>query len=258
MGNVLYKVNITGENEKMNVKHFMVKVVLHGALVFCALALLACFVAFSSSSASAAPPVGFARIIHAAPAAGNVDVFMDGMKLPASVAFGTITAYAPVAAGPHRIQIAPAGRGVGAAVIDSTVTIAPQAAYTLAALGTTATGYSLKAFVDNNLLATGRNMTKVRVYHLSPNAGPVNVAARGRMLAGSLAYPNASDYMTVPAGSYSFNVRANRFGATVPVQATLRADTVTSVFAIGLLRGTPGFRFVTATIPAVSARAMAG
>jgi len=242
----------------MNVKHFMVKVVLRGASVFCALALLACFVAFSSSAASAAPPLGFARIIHAAPSIGNVDVFMDGMKLPASIGFGTITAYAPVPAGLHRIQIAPADRGVGAALIDSTVTIAPQTPYTLAALGTTATGYSLKGFVDNNLLATGRNMAKVRVYHLSPDAGPVNVAARGKALIGGLTYPNASDYMTVPAGSYTFNVRATRFGATIPAQATLSADTVTSVFAIGLLRGTPEFRFVTMTMPAVPARAMVG
>src|SRR5579885_3306416 len=209
---------MTGENESMNVKHFLVKIVLRGSLMFCVLALLACFVAFSSSSASAAPPVGFARIIH----------------------------------------VAPADRGVGAAVVDSTVTIAPQTPYTLAALGTTATGYSLKTFVDNNLLTTGKNMAKVRVYHLSPNAGPVNVAARGRMLIGGLVYPNASDYLTVPAGSYTFSVRATRFGATIPAQAMLRADTVTSVFAIGMLRGMPEFRFVTTTIPAVPSGAMVG
>jgi hypothetical protein len=249
---------MTGENESMNVKHFLVKIVLRGSLMFCVLALLACFVAFSSSSASAAPPVGFARIIHAAPSLGNADVFMDGMKLPASIAFGTITAYAPIPAGAHRIQVAPADRGVGAAVVDSTVTIAPQTPYTLAALGTTATGYSLKTFVDNNLLTTGKNMAKVRVYHLSPNAGPVNVAARGRMLIGGLVYPNASDYLTVPAGSYTFSVRATRFGATIPAQAMLRADTVTSVFAIGMLRGMPEFRFVTTTIPAVPSGAMVG
>lgn len=241
----------------MHVKHFLVKSVLHSSLVFYALALLACSVAFSSSTAIAAPPVGFARIIHASPSSlGNVDVFVDGTKLPASIAFGTVTAYAPMPAGSHRIQVAPADRGVGAAVIDSMAVIAPQTTYTLAVLGTTATGFSLKEFADNNVLATGKGMTKVRVYHLSPNAGPVNGTASGKMFIGGLAYPNASDYLTVPAGSYTLNVKATRFGATVPAQATLKADTVTSVFAIGLLKGTPEFRFVTATVPAVPARAM--
>src|SRR5579885_503700 len=186
----------------MHVKRLLVKVVLRGSLMLSVLALLACFVAFSSSEVSAAPQVGFARMIHASPSLGNVDVFVDGVKLPTSIAFGTVTAYTSVPAGSHRIQIASANKGVGAAVIDSRVTIAAQTNYTLAALGTTVTGFSLKTFADNNLLATGRNMTKVRVYQLSPNAGPVNVAARGIMPISGLAYPSASDYMTIPAGSY--------------------------------------------------------
>lgn len=240
----------------MNMKRFLVKVVLRGSLMCSGLAFLACLIAFSPSVADAAPPVGFVRIIHAAPAAGSVDVFVDGMKLPASIAFGTVTAYMPIPAGSHRIQVAPVGRGVGAAVINSMVMIAPQTAYTLAALGTTETGLSLKMFIDNNLLVTGRNMAKVRVYHLSPDAGPVSGTADGKMLIGGLAYPSASDYLTVPAGTYTLNVRATRFGTTVPAHVTLRANTVISVFAIGLLRGTPGFRFVIATVPAVPARAM--
>src|SRR5437660_1526800 len=105
----------------MNMKRFLMRVVLRGSLMCYALTLLVCLAAFSSSVASAAPPVGFVRIIHAAPAAGNVDVFVDGMKLSTGIAFGTITAYTPIPAGPHRIQVAPAGKGVGAAMIDNTV-----------------------------------------------------------------------------------------------------------------------------------------
>src|SRR5579883_3230686 len=122
---------MTGENESMNVKHFLVKIVLRGSLMFCVLALLACFVAFSSSSASAAPPVGFARIIHAAPSLGNADVFMDGMKLPASIAFGTITAYVPLPAVARWIQVASAVMDDGGAVAESTVTFAQNTNYNL-------------------------------------------------------------------------------------------------------------------------------
>lgn len=240
----------------MNLKCFGGKAVLRALSLVCVLALFACFVVFSSSEASAAPPpVGFARIIHAAPSAGNVDVFVDGMKLPTSVAFGTVTTYAPVPAGAHRIQIAPANRGAGAAVIDRTVTIAPQMAYTLAALGTTATGFSLQTFVDNNLLAAGQ-MAKVRVYHLSPDAGPINLTTAGKTVIAGLAYPNASDYLTLPAGPTTFSAAATRSGNTVAVPTTLQPDMVTSIFAIGLLNGTPALQFVTATVPAVPASAL--
>ncbi|HEU5226658.1 MAG TPA: DUF4397 domain-containing protein [Ktedonobacteraceae bacterium] len=241
----------------MNLKCFGGKVVLRGLSLLGVLALLACFVIFSSSAASAAPPsFGFARIIHAAPSAGNVDVFVDGMKLPASIAFGTVTAYAPVPAGAHRIQIAPAGKGAGAAMIDRTVTIAPQTAYTLAALGTTATGFSLNTFVDNNLLVGGGNMAKMRVYHLSPDAGPINLTTGGKTVIAGLAYPDASDYLTMPAGTPTFSAAATQSGTRVAVPATLQPGTVTSIFAIGLLNGTPALQFVTATVPAVPARAM--
>ncbi|WP_149404004.1 DUF4397 domain-containing protein [Dictyobacter arantiisoli] len=51
-------------------------------------------------------------------------------------------------------------------------------------------------------------MTKVRVYHLFPNASPVNVAAGGKIVITGLTYKNASAYLTFPPAVYSINITA--------------------------------------------------
>ncbi|GCE17710.1 DUF4397 domain-containing protein [Dictyobacter kobayashii] len=200
-------------------------------------------VLFSSASAFAAPADNaYVRVVHASPAAGTVDVFVDGTKLLPNFTFGTVTDYVAVPAGSHKIQVAPAGKGADAAVINETVSVEAGVPYTVAAIGTKDTGFGLQAFADNNLLSGG--MAKVRVYHLSPNAGPVNVATGGNTVITGLTYKNASDYLTVPPASYTFNVTATQANATVPVSATLKDNTVNSVFAIGLYKGDPALKFV--------------
>ncbi|WP_338253157.1 DUF4397 domain-containing protein [Dictyobacter halimunensis] len=200
-------------------------------------------VLFSSASAFAAPADNaYVRVVHASPAAGTVDVFVDGNKLLPNFTFGTVTDYVAVPAGSHKVQVAPAGKGADAAVINQSVSVESGMAYTVAAIGTKDTGFGLQAFADDNMLSGG--MAKVRVYHLSPNAGPVNVAAGGKTVITGLTYKNASDYLTVPPASYTFNVTATQANATIPVSATLNSNTVNSVFAIGLYQGDPALKFV--------------
>ena len=222
------------------------------ALALGAVALVACFVAFSSSaSAAQGGSSAFVRVVHASPGAGTVDVFVDGSKLLNNFKFGTVTGYVNVPAGAHKIQVAPAGQGAGAAVITQTVSVRAGVPYTVAAVGTKSSGFSLVAFGDNNLLSG--SMAKVRVYHLSPDAGPVNVAAGGKTVISGLTYQKASDYLSLAPGSYTFNVTATQAGATVPVSATLKKATVNSVFAVGLLKRSPKLQFVLASVTGVPA-----
>lgn len=217
------------------------------ALALGTLALLACFIVPSTSAY--ADNSAFVRVVHASPSAGTVDVYVDGAKLLSNFTFGTITGYVTVPAGAHKIQVAPAGKGIGASVITQTVSVNAGIPYTVAAVGTSSTGFSLAAFADNNLLSGA--MAKVRVYHLSPDAGPVNVAVGGNTVISGLTYENASGYLNVPAGSYTFNVTATQAGATVPVSATLNSGMVYSVFAVGLLKGSPALAFKLAAVTGV-------
>lgn len=191
------------------------------------------------------------RMVHASPDAGNVDIYVDGTKLLNNFAFGGITDYVPIAAGYHTVQITPAGQNRSAAVITRGVVVDAGRVYTAVATGTTASGFGLTAFVDNNRIAN-RNMAKLRVYHLSPDAGPVVIAAGRRRLVSGLAYQNASDYLVVPASTYNLTVTATSTNARVPLSAMLRSNRVYSVFAVGSLRGRPGFAFKIATTAAAS------
>ncbi len=194
-----------------------------------------------SHSASAASP-SFVRVIHASPDVGTADVFVDGAMLLSSFQFGAVTHYVSVPAGPHKVQIALVGKGINAAVISETLSVSPGVAYTVAAVGTQATGLSLEVFVDNNLLSPGT--AKLRVYQLSPDGGSIDVSSQGETILSGISYQAASNYLALPVGAYTFNVGSSTNSTILPVSATLSANTVTSVFAVGLYNGNPQIQLV--------------
>lgn len=186
----------------------------------------------------------FVRIIHASPDVGTADVFLDGSKLLSSFQFGAITDYASIPAGPHKVQIALVGKGINASAITETLTVSPGVAYTVAAIGTNATGLSLKVFVDNNIIATGK--TKVRAYQLSPNIGSINVTSQGNTIASGIAYQQASQYVTLPQGPATFNVNAPQVNTNLSISQMLKANTVTSILVVGTATGSPKLELVPA------------
>ncbi|HVB25313.1 MAG TPA: DUF4397 domain-containing protein [Ktedonobacteraceae bacterium] len=156
-------------------------------LVLCMLVLLAGFGTLVTPVAAATP--AFVRIIHASPDVGTADIFVDGTKLLSSFQFGAVTGYVAIPPGPHKVQIALVGKGIGGSVLSQTLSVTPGLAYTVAAIGSQQTGPSLEVFVDSNYVVPGS--TKVRVYDLSPDAGTISVSAGSNSLVSSLAYKQA-------------------------------------------------------------------
>jgi hypothetical protein len=190
---------------------------------------------------SAATPA-FVRIIHASPDVGTADIFVDGAKLLSSFQFGAVTGYVAIPPGPHKVQIALVGKGIGASVLSQTLSVTPGLAYTVAAIGSQQTGPSLEVFVDSNYVVPGS--TKVRVYNLSPNAGTVSVSNGSNNLLSSLAYQQASSYLALSAGSYNFNVAASNDSTNLSLSSALKANTVQSIFLVGMLNGNPQLQLV--------------
>jgi len=211
--------------------------------VFLTFALLALLLLLGTQAlpASAASP-SFVRLLNASPDVGTVDVFVDGAKFLGNTRFATVTDYLQLPAGHHNVQVALIGKGIGARVITQRLSVQPGTAYTVAAIGTMATGFSLQVFVDNNLMASG--MAKVRIYHLSPGIGPLSIATGGLTIPGALSYTQASNYLKLPAGLYTFTVSASRPSFSLPDQVTLKTNTVTSIFIVGVFHGTPPLQFV--------------
>lgn len=195
-------------------------------------------------SASAASP-SYVRVIHASPFVGTADVFVDGAKLLSSFQFGAVTNYVTIPAGPHKVQIALVGKGIGASVISQTLAVSPGVAYTVAATGATPSSLALQVFIDNNQLSPGT--AKLRLYQLSPDAGSVSMDTGGDSLLSGVDYQSASNYLAVSAGSYTVGVDASS-NTSLHVSTTLKVNTVTSVFAVGLVHGTPTIQLVTAQV----------
>lgn len=217
------------------------------SLVLGGLALLV-LLGTQGGRASAATPA-YIRVIHASPAVGTADVFVDGNLLLSSFAFGSVTDYVPLPAGPHKVQIALVGKGINASVITQTLAVQPGLVYTAAAIGSQATGLSIEVFFDNNFLVAGQ--AKTRIYNLSPDAGSFNVSANGNTILNQINYKQASGYMTLAAGSYNFTLTAPGTNANLPLAMTLAKNTVTSIFAVGMMNGTPTVELVPTQVSGV-------
>lgn len=177
------------------------------------------------------------NVIHASPDAPAVDVYVDGAEALSDLEFGATSGWVALPAGEHQIQVTAADAAPDTAVIDAEVTLEEGAAYELAATGLLAEIEPRVNQVDLSMLGTDDEpMARVRVVHASPDAPAVDVAATGGdVLIENLAFPDASDYLSVPAGTYDLEVRPT--GTTdvaldLPGVA-LEAGTVYSIYAIG-------------------------
>ena len=192
---------------------------------------------------SAALGIGMAgdsciNVIHASPDAPAVDVYLDGELALEGVEFGQFSGWIAVPAGEHQVQVTAAGDDAANAVIDATVELAADAAYHVAATGHLA-DITPQIYQVNlsDLDSMGDPMARIRVIHTSPDAPAVDIAlAGGDVLIADLAFPNASDALEVPAGSYDLEVRPT---GTTDVAldlpgVELEAGMVYDVFAIGL------------------------
>lgn len=204
------------------------------------LALLIFFTGVKPAAAATTP--AFVRVIHASPDVGTADVFVDGSVLLSSFQFGAVTDYAAVPPGSHKVQIALVGKGIGGALISQDLAVSPGVAYTVAATGTKATGLGLEVFIDDNVVSG--SMAKLRVYHLSPDAGNVTVSDNSGTVLSGITYRQASGYVSIPASAYTFNVSATALSNNLSVSVTVKADTITSIFAVGLVKGTPNIQLV--------------
>ncbi len=189
----------------------------------------------ASTTPTAAASDARLRVLHASPDAPAVDIYVDGAKALADVPFGTLSDYLSVPAGDHQVQVFAAGTTTGA-VIDATITLQAGTSYTVAATNALA---SIQAQVIEDDPAPTGDAAQLRAVHLSADAPAVDVAPRGSAVADAvvtnLAYPDATGYLSLPAGSYELDVRLTGT-TTVALELPtldLAAGTSYSAFVIG-------------------------
>jgi hypothetical protein len=198
------------------------------------------FAAFASGASAA--EMARVRVVHASPDAPAVDVYADGAKVLTNVAFKGSSDYLSVPAGAHNFKVFATGANpaTGTAVINADATLEVGKDYTVVAIGKLAEIKPL-VLVDNNA-APAAGKAHVRVVHASPDAPVVDIAVKGgSVLVPNLAFGKDAGPLPVDAGTYDLEVRAaGTTTVALPINGVqLAAGKIYTVFAVGLLNGTP-------------------
>jgi hypothetical protein len=196
-------------------------------LAFCALLLtLGCSSGGSSSGTRL-------RVMHASPDESSLDVLIDTKMQGNPISYGTNTGYLSISSGSRHIQLEPIG--TTNPVIDQTINFAANTDSTMLALNFAANISTLLLTDDNSAPTT--NDFKLRLVNAAPIMGPVDiyVVAPGTDLTNvapnvtSLAFSNASSYLSLPNGTYEIFF-------TLPGTVASLIDTGSITYATGQVR----------------------
>lgn len=211
-----------------------------------ATALLASNYSFSQTTAKL-------QIIHNAadPAAAEVDIYAGALQILDNVKFRTASKYIDAPAGiPVTIGVAPStSMSAADAIFTTSVTLTPGETYVAVANGLVATGFA--ANPDNKNTAFGiwvktgakqtaaAGMVDLLVVHGSTDAPAVDVVAEGvATIVNNAVYGDITNYISVPAGSYTLAVKDST-GANTVARFTADLSTLGGnsavVFASGFL-----------------------
>lgn len=207
------------------------------------------------------------RVVHGAPGAGPVDVFVSEATapLPATATFSNLSfsSVAPASAQPalaissgdYRIRVRPAGQASivydsGPIKIDSGTDLVAVAVRDVGP-GPSNSAIQLLVMASTGDGALARdNRVSVRLAHFAPNLPPVDAFLKAsgaandptNRVASGLSYPSDTGYLSFAAGTYDLSVAlVNTLAGTADLNgATLARGTSTSVFALGLLNGAGG------------------
>ena len=176
------------------------------------------------------------RLVHAAPDAPPVDIYINDAQISQNLEFGTATEYVAVPSGGGRgVRVAATGTPIEEAVIDAGLDFDPGQAYEILVTG---------AGDDLELMTTGTDLrpvaagqARVRVVHASPDAGVIDVGVEGseENLFEGVDFRNATEYIIVDAGDYPLEVRPGGEDMTVALQsdATFEEGITYDLVALG-------------------------
>jgi len=183
-------------------------------------------VASELPGATSAPQIGMAdnpsqdtayvRVVHAVPNAGPVDVSVNNETVATNVSLGNASEYVDVESGDVAVTITAAG-DEEEVVYEDNVSISPRTVETLIARGelgeAEGTPFGVTPVVDN-ALEPGGNYSALSFAHLSPDAPAVDVTVENEsaengttVLFDNVSYGEISEYVTVPEGDHTLQVR---------------------------------------------------
>src|SRR5215213_8734815 len=176
------------------------------------------------------------RLVHAAPDAPPVDVYLNDAEIAQNLEFGTATEYVTAPSGAGRgVRVAATGTPVDEAVIDTSLDFDPGQAYEILVTGT---GDDLEATITGtDLRPLAQGQARLRVINASPDAGPIDIGVQGSEdnLFEGVDFRDATDYIVLDAGDYALEVRPGGEDMTVALEsdATFEEGVTYDLIALG-------------------------
>lgn len=189
------------------------------------------------------PPL--VRFAHASPDALPVNVTINDQQVLTNRSFGNVSDYLRVTSGTHTVTVTIARTGTeGEVLFEDTLTVEQRTRFTVVVAGEwTAPGEGTvqPVVLEDNLTARSENESDLRLSHFSPDAPPVDVAIQGtdRVLFDNVSYNDTTDYVSVPAGNHTLEVREATPDGTgdviTTVNVSLEGGDAYAAFAVGYL-----------------------
>jgi hypothetical protein len=176
------------------------------------------------------------RLVHAAPDAPPVDIYVNDAQIAQGLEYGTATEYVAVPSGAGRaVRVAAEDTPVEEAVIDSALDFDAGQAYVIL---TTGEGEDLALTITGtDLRPVAAGQARLSVIHASPDAGAVDIGVEGMEanLFEGVDFGAATDYIILDAADYALEVRPGGEDMTVALQsdATLSEGVVYDLVALG-------------------------
>lgn len=156
-----------------------------------------------------------ARIGHFAPAAPEVDVYLNGEAAVTGLSFPEITGYVELSAGIYDVALVPAGGTLEDAVLTTQVALAENTVNLVAAIGLVEQGTLTVAAVQEEAEAPATGETRLAVFQTIPSLNAFNLTANDITLVQGLFYPEVFEgagdgfaSVDVIAGTYNIGVEA--------------------------------------------------
>ena len=183
----------------------------------------------------------YVRFFNASPNLPAADFYVGNSLVASNVAFGAFSPYVKVSTGRQEFKIAAAGNRDDT-LATLTLNFGNGEVYTLAAVsdGTDTMAYGISEPTERDNLNDGH----IRVCHLAPELGEIDVIANEYDILDEINYLEVSNYMAITPGRYDFKINNSETDETLlNVSAqNMRQGIYNTLYIIGLNGGEPSLR----------------
>jgi hypothetical protein len=184
----------------------------------------------------------YLRILHASPKSPAVDVYINDIIKFKNLTYGAFTDYIEVITGNYNVKIYATGTKTSP-VLNKSLFIPPEKIYTVAAIGLLP-NLDILPIPETKIMDPADNVY-IKFAHLSPNTGAVDITLPdGKILFKNISYKQFTDYIEVPAGTYTLEARPTGTSTTVLYipNIKLKSERFYTVYAVGLINDKPGLQ----------------